>query len=99
VIGHALAVQLAGDGHEVLGVVRPGSLAGPWTAVVADLSQPRPADTEMQRAVREAEKGPYASADYLRPETLASTLAWVLATPYDAVVTELTLRPRGGSGA
>jgi short-subunit dehydrogenase len=49
--------------------------------------------TEMQRALREQEGGPYEPERYLRPETVAGVIAQILATPPDAVITEVTLRP------
>lgn len=51
-------------------------------------------DTEMQRAVLAAEGKPYAPGEYLRPDSVATTvLAAVSASP-DAHVTELIVRPR-----
>ena len=49
--------------------------------------------TDMQRELRSQEGGEYEPARYLRPETVATVIAQVLATPNDAVVTELTLKP------
>ncbi len=49
--------------------------------------------TEMQQALREQEGEPYEPERYLRPETVAGVVAQVLATPPDAVITEVTLRP------
>lgn len=49
--------------------------------------------TEMQRALRAQEGGAYEPERYLRPETVAGVIAQVLATPRDAVITEVTLRP------
>ena len=49
--------------------------------------------TEMQRALRAQEGGPYQPERYLRPETVAGVIAQVLATPPDAVITEVTIRP------
>ncbi len=49
--------------------------------------------TEMQQALREQEGEPYEPERYLRPETVAGVIAQVLATPPDAVITEVTLRP------
>jgi NADP-dependent 3-hydroxy acid dehydrogenase YdfG len=50
--------------------------------------------TDMQRALRAQEGGPYQPHKYLRPETVAQVIAQVLATPADGVVSELTLLPR-----
>ena len=49
--------------------------------------------TDMQRELRRQERAEYEPEHYLRPETVAAAIAQVLATPDDAVVTELTLRP------
>lgn len=49
--------------------------------------------TEMQQALRAQEGGAYEPERYLRPETVAGVIAQVLATPRDAVITEVTLRP------
>jgi NADP-dependent 3-hydroxy acid dehydrogenase YdfG len=51
--------------------------------------------TEMQRVVRAYEGGPFEPSHYLRPETVAGVIAQVLATPPDAVVPEVVVRPRG----
>ncbi len=50
--------------------------------------------TDMQRALRAEEGGRYEPDSYLRPETVAAAIADVLATPPDAVVADITLRPR-----
>jgi hypothetical protein len=50
----------------------------------------------MQRTVRAYEGGPFEPALYLRPSTVAEVIAQVLATPPDAVVPEVVVRPRGG---
>ena len=47
----------------------------------------------MQRALRGQEGGAYEPERYLRPETVAGVIAQILATPPDAVITEVTLRP------
>lgn len=52
--------------------------------------------TDMQRAVRAFEDGPFEPEHYLRPETVAGVIAQVLTTPPDAVVPEVALRPRSG---
>ena len=49
--------------------------------------------TGMQRALRAQEGGAYQPERYLRPETVAGVIAQILATPPDAVITEVTLRP------
>jgi NAD(P)-dependent dehydrogenase (short-subunit alcohol dehydrogenase family) len=54
---------------------------------------PGPTATDMQRAVQVYEGGTFVASDYTRPETVAGAIAQVLATPSDAVVTELVLRP------
>ena len=51
--------------------------------------------TAMQSVVRAYEGGPFEPARYLRPETVAGVIAQVLATPADAVVPEVVVRPRG----
>ena len=51
-------------------------------------------DSEMQRAVRAYEGGPFEPSQYLRPETVAGVIAQVLATPPDAVVPVVVVRPR-----
>lgn len=48
--------------------------------------------TGMQQALRRQEGGAYEPERYLRPETVAGVIAQVLATPPDAVITEVTLR-------
>ncbi|QGK71831.1 SDR family oxidoreductase [Allosaccharopolyspora coralli] len=50
--------------------------------------------TDMQREVRASEGGEFEAARYLRPETVASTVASAVRTPADAHVTEIVLRPR-----
>ncbi len=52
-------------------------------------------DTDMQRTVRAAEGGDYQPEAYLRPETVAQVICSILELPADAVITDLTLRPRG----
>jgi NADP-dependent 3-hydroxy acid dehydrogenase YdfG len=49
--------------------------------------------TQMQRDVRAAEGGAYDPSDYLRPETVAEAVMFVMRTPRDGQLTELTLRP------
>jgi len=51
--------------------------------------------TDMQRAVRAYESGTFEADQYLRPSTVAGVIAQVLATPSDAVVPEVSVRPRG----
>lgn len=51
-------------------------------------------DTSMQQAVRTAERGEYRSAEYLRPDTVADVISWVLDLPPEATVTDVTVRPR-----
>jgi NAD(P)-dependent dehydrogenase (short-subunit alcohol dehydrogenase family) len=50
-------------------------------------------DTRMQRVVRAYEDGPYVADDYLQASTVAGVIAQVLATPADAVVPEVSVRP------
>ena len=50
--------------------------------------------TDMQRALRAEEGGPYEPERYIRPDTVAAVIAAVLATPPDAVMAEVTLRTR-----
>ncbi|GIH74886.1 SDR family oxidoreductase [Planobispora longispora] len=53
-------------------------------------------DTDMQRGVRDQEKGPYEPEKYLNPDSVArAVLTAVTATP-DAHLTEITVRPSGG---
>ena len=51
-------------------------------------------DTEMQRDLVAYEGGEYDPARFLRPETVAQTVAGVIATPRDGDVHEVVLRPR-----
>ena len=51
-------------------------------------------DTDMQRSLRAEEGGRYEPDQYLRAETVAACIADVLATPSDAVVSDITLGPR-----
>jgi NADP-dependent 3-hydroxy acid dehydrogenase YdfG len=50
-------------------------------------------DTEMQRDLIEFEGGSYDPARYMKPETVAATVAQVVATPPDGHVHEVMLRP------
>ena len=50
-------------------------------------------DTEMQRDLVAYEGGQYDAADFLRPETVADTVAHAVATPRDGHVHEVVLRP------
>lgn len=50
--------------------------------------------TDMQRALRGEEGAPYEPSRYIRPQTVAGVISAVLATPPDAVLSEVTLRPR-----
>jgi NADP-dependent 3-hydroxy acid dehydrogenase YdfG len=50
--------------------------------------------TDMQRTLRDAEQGTYDQDRYLSTVTVAQAIAGVLRLPADAVVTDLTLRPR-----
>jgi NADP-dependent 3-hydroxy acid dehydrogenase YdfG len=50
--------------------------------------------TGMQRRVREAEGAGYSEGDYLRPESVAGAVAYVVNAPADAHVVELVIRPR-----
>jgi NADP-dependent 3-hydroxy acid dehydrogenase YdfG len=54
---------------------------------------PRRVATEMQQALRAQEQAAYEPERHLRPETVAQAIAFVLATPRDAVVTDLLLKP------
>lgn len=51
-------------------------------------------DTEMQRDLVAYEGGAYHPSRFLRPETVAQTVANVVTTPPDAEVHEVVLRPR-----
>lgn len=50
-------------------------------------------DTGMQQKVVGQEGGEYNGELYLRPETVAEAIAYVLAAPRDALIPDLTLRP------
>ncbi|MCD0452378.1 SDR family oxidoreductase [Actinocorallia sp. API 0066] len=50
--------------------------------------------SEMQRRVRAQESAPYDPADYIQPATVARAIVGALGTPADAVVTDLSIRPR-----
>ncbi|MEO3785970.1 SDR family oxidoreductase [Actinocorallia sp. B10E7] len=50
--------------------------------------------TEMQRKVRAQEGLPYDPADYIAPSTVARAVLGALETPADAVVTDISVRPR-----
>ncbi len=49
--------------------------------------------TEMQRAVRRSEGGPFESERYLTPESVASAVSFVLSTPPGAHLAELLMEP------
>ncbi len=49
--------------------------------------------TDMQRALREQEDGPYEPSSYLQPSTVAAAIVSALTAPPDAVVADVTLRP------
>lgn len=49
--------------------------------------------TDMQRALREQEGGPYEPSSYLQPSTVAAAIVSALTAPPDAVVADITLRP------
>ncbi|MBW0013519.1 SDR family oxidoreductase [Mycobacterium sp.] len=51
-------------------------------------------DSRMQRELVAFEGGEYDAANFLRPETVAATVANALATPPDGHVHEIVLRPR-----
>ena len=51
--------------------------------------------TEMQRRVRAQEGQPYDPADYIAPQTVARAILGALETPADAIVTDVSVRPRG----
>jgi NADP-dependent 3-hydroxy acid dehydrogenase YdfG len=50
-------------------------------------------DTEMQRSVRAAEGGAYQPERYLRAETVADAVRFVVTAPTDAQIPELAVRP------
>ncbi|MFC7375221.1 MULTISPECIES: SDR family oxidoreductase [unclassified Brachybacterium] len=50
--------------------------------------------TDMQRQLRSDEGGEYREEDYMRPETVAATVALALRLPADANIDELSVRPR-----
>ncbi|WP_102419211.1 SDR family oxidoreductase [Mycobacterium sp. 4858] len=52
-------------------------------------------DSEMQRELVAFEGGTYEPAKFLKPETVAATVANVVATPRDGHVHEVVLRPTG----
>lgn len=55
--------------------------------------------TPMQEKVRAQEGGPYDEAAYVRPETVAATIRFVLDAPRDATLPDLSVRPGpGGAG-
>ncbi|MDV6373341.1 SDR family oxidoreductase [Deinococcus arenicola] len=49
--------------------------------------------TEMQRKVRGQEGADYTPDDFIDPQTLAASIAFVLNAPRDATLTDLTVRP------
>ncbi|SMB91853.1 SDR family oxidoreductase [Deinococcus hopiensis] len=53
----------------------------------------------MQQKVREQEGGPYDGATYLRAETVAATIRFVLDAPRDATLPDVGVRPGPGQGA
>ena len=50
--------------------------------------------TDMQRQLRSFEGGQYREEDYLRPQTVAETVALALRLPPDGGIDELSVRPR-----
>ncbi|MCS4492270.1 SDR family oxidoreductase [Corynebacterium sp. ES2715-CONJ3] len=50
--------------------------------------------TDMQRAIREQEGGPYTEREYLSVDTVADTLLNILTLPADAHIPDLSIRPR-----
>lgn len=50
--------------------------------------------TDMQRELRDFERGEYDEASYLRPETVAAAVRFVLTAPPEACVEDLSIRPR-----
>lgn len=50
--------------------------------------------TEMQRKVRAQEGKPYDPSDYIAPSTVARAIFGALETPADAVITDVSVRPR-----
>jgi short-subunit dehydrogenase len=55
---------------------------------------PGPTATDMQREVQADAGGSFEADRYLRPSTVAELIARALAAPPDAVVTEVSVRPR-----
>lgn len=51
--------------------------------------------TDMQRHVRRQEGGAYQPEAYIQPSTVARTIVAALATPRDALLTDVTVRPAG----
>ena len=49
--------------------------------------------TDMQRKVRAQEGGAFDEASYIRPESVAATVRFVLEAPRDALLSEVTVRP------
>lgn len=52
-------------------------------------------DTEMQQDLVAYERRPYVPENYLTPQTVARVVAEAIATPQDAHVHEIVVRPRG----
>lgn len=50
--------------------------------------------TDMQRELRDFEGGEYVESNYLRPESVASAVRFVLTAPPEACVEDLSIRPR-----
>lgn len=50
--------------------------------------------TDMQRELRDFEGGAYDENDYLRPQSVASAVRFVLTVPPEASVEDLSIRPR-----
>ncbi|MDO4761600.1 MAG: SDR family oxidoreductase [Corynebacterium sp.] len=50
--------------------------------------------TDMQRAIRAQEAGEYTPKEYLSADTVAHTILSVLATPADAQLPDISIRPR-----
>jgi len=50
--------------------------------------------TDMQRELRDFEGGEYDESAYLRPESVASAVRFVLTAPQEACIEDLSIRPR-----
>jgi NADP-dependent 3-hydroxy acid dehydrogenase YdfG len=50
-------------------------------------------DTDMQRGVRAAEQGEYEPGRYLRPDSVAAAIRFVVTGPADAAIPDVSIRP------